>query len=245
MYSAWMFSRERSGRSGLEPWRSTHRRTRRHIQCVRAAAPLHSSHKTLVNAMKGIRLRIWVDLRASRLKRRLWERTPEPACASGRKRRVHPQPPAPARIFAWIVLRLPPALFGLFCTCLGLAARALFKGPDYFYLWKYIGVLLWCWVVHACVRCVNPRLSVAAAAWWAVGISWGVELLQITDLPRRLSSKHWFLRQVFGEVFNPFDLVAATASILLVIPVDRAIRRWSAHSVKASNANVASQCSPM
>lgn len=169
----------------------------------------------------------------------------EPALLLRRIRRVPLQPPLSVRIFAWLIPRILPALFGLLATVAGLAARAVFRGPGYFYWWKYIGVLLWCWVVHACVRCVNPRLSVAAAAWWAVGISWGVELLQITDLPRWLSSKHWFLRQVFGEVFNPLDLVAATVSILLVIPVDRALRRWWVHSVRASSAKVANQCSPM
>ena len=134
-------------------------------------------------------------------------------------------PTTPSRAAAWIITRLPPAAFGLLCTALGLTARAILKGPGLFLYWKYIGVLLWCWVVHACVRCVNPRLSVAAAAWWAVSISWAVELLQITPASRWLSSQHWFLRQVFGEVFNPYDLLAATISILLVIPVDIAVRR--------------------
>jgi hypothetical protein len=139
---------------------------------------------------------------------------------------VHPKPPLAPRIRAWIISRLPPAAFGLLCTGLGLAARTIIKGPDLFIWWKYIGVLLWCWVVHACVRCVNPRLSVAAAAWWAVSISWATELLQLTGASRWLSAQHWFLRQVFGEVFGISDLIAATLSILLIIPIDIAIRRF-------------------
>lgn len=58
-------------------------------------------------------------------------------------------------------------------------------------------------------------------------ISWAVELLQISDVPRWLSSQHWFLRQVFGEVFSPWDLLGAVVASLLVVPVDVAVRRWT------------------
>ncbi|MFT3685573.1 MAG: DUF2809 domain-containing protein [Phycisphaerales bacterium] len=132
-------------------------------------------------------------------------------------------PPSPLR--RWFTPRIIPAIFGAACIAAGLTARTIFSNSTQFFWWKYVGVLLWCWVVHACVRFVNPRLSVPAAAAWAIGISYAVECLQLTDASRWLSSKHWFLRQVFGEVFSPYDLIAATLSILLVIPLDIRIRR--------------------
>ncbi|HYD01183.1 MAG TPA: DUF2809 domain-containing protein [Phycisphaerales bacterium] len=115
--------------------------------------------------------------------------------------------------------------------------------------WKSLGVMLWCWVVHACVRFVNPRLTVAAAAAWTLGLSWAVELAQLTDLPRWLSSKHWFLRQVFGEVFSPWDLLGAAVAALLVMPVDAALRGmpWPVgrpHAARSTPSSPAAQTSP-
>jgi len=55
-------------------------------------------------------------------------------------------------------------------------------------------------------------------------IAWGVELAQMTDVPRWLSQKHVLLRLVFGEVFSVWDLVAVLVAGVLVVPVDLGLR---------------------
>jgi len=118
------------------------------------------------------------------------------------------------------------------CVALGLGVRCLVGGPlgggeAGTVAWgfgKYAGVILWCWVVHAGVRVVWPRLGVWGAAGAMVLIAWGVELAQMTDVPRWLSQKHVLLRLVFGEVFSVWDLVAVLVAGVLVVPVDLGLR---------------------
>lgn len=86
-------------------------------------------------------------------------------------------------------------------------------------------MVLWCWVVHACVRFTSPRLGIVAAAVWMVSVSWAVEFTRITGIPSWLSAKHIVLRLIFGEVFSVWDLVAVVVAGVLVMPVDWAVRR--------------------
>jgi hypothetical protein len=112
------------------------------------------------------------------------------------------------------------------CSVLGgMVSRGVFSPQTAFFWWKYLGVVLWCWVVHACVRFVAPRLGIVHAAGWTIAISLAVELLQLTGLSAWLSSHHLILRLIFGEVFSMWDLLAAVISGLLVIPVDMALRQ--------------------
>lgn len=126
-------------------------------------------------------------------------------------------------MWSWIGPRISPSVIAVVAIGLGLLARASFAPGSF--AWKYVGVVLWCWVVHACVRFVNPRLGVLAAAAWMIGISWAVEFAQITGVPAWLSSKHIILRLVFGEVFSPWDLVAVVVAAVLVLPVDWMVRQ--------------------
>jgi hypothetical protein len=114
---------------------------------------------------------------------------------------------------------------GLACVAGGLAVRKL--APTGTIVWQHGALVLWCWVVFACVRFVSPRLSVPRAAAWMLAISVGVELAQLTRWPREISARHPLLRLVFGEVFSAWDLlicVVAFAALLVGWRLGRAVR---------------------
>lgn len=97
----------------------------------------------------------------------------------------------------------------------GLAVRAILAG-----FWaKYLGVGLWAVAAYWTVLVVTPRLRPLQAGLIALAVSWAVEFAQLTPMPRTLSSWHPLLRLVFGEVFNPSDLVALAAGVLTAMLV--------------------------
>lgn len=103
--------------------------------------------------------------------------------------------------------RALPAVLWCGTIVLGLSARAALSGAAA----KYLGVGLWAMSVYFLLLVIWPRMRPVHALVWCLVISWGVELAQMTDVPRRLSSIHPLLRLVFGEVYNPADLVALAA----------------------------------
>ena len=131
-----------------------------------------------------------------------------------------------------VAVRVVPALSGVVWIGLGLSVRAAFTAPEVRFWSKYGGVLLWCWVVHACVRVVNPRLGILAAAGWTLAIGVGIEVAQLSGVPRWLSGLHWTLRLVFGEVFSVWDVAACVVAAGLVIPIDWMIRRLTPASMR-------------
>lgn len=108
---------------------------------------------------------------------------------------------------------------------LGLACRYGLWGP-----WaKYGGVALWATEAYVMVLLVRPSLSVRHAAAWALAVSWGVELFQLTGAPAWLSSHHILLRLIFGTTFHGPDLPAYAAGVSLGAVVHwRMKRRLSA-----------------
>jgi hypothetical protein len=102
----------------------------------------------------------------------------------------------------------------------GLGVRAVFSG-----FWaKYLGVSLWACAAYALLATLAPRWPLRALALGALAISWGVELAQITPVPRTLSSWHPLLRLIFGEVFSPADLVALLVGVLVAAGADAGLR---------------------
>lgn len=103
--------------------------------------------------------------------------------------------------------RTLPAAIWCVVIALGLLGRAVLSGAPA----KYLGVALWAMSVYFLLLVISPRMRPVHALLGCLVISWGVELAQLTDVPRRLSSIHPMLRLVFGEVYNPADLVALAA----------------------------------
>jgi hypothetical protein len=71
---------------------------------------------------------------------------------------------------------------------------------------KSTGDALYTVLVQTLVVAVAPRLKPAMAAGIAVGISWTVEVLQLTGVPSELSARSVLARLVLGSTFNPPDL---------------------------------------
>lgn len=108
--------------------------------------------------------------------------------------------------------RIAAALFCAVCVAIGLAARTWLDG------WpaKYLGVVLWCWVVYGVVLFIAPRLRPHTAGAWALAFSWFVEFFQLTPVPGYLSHQSVWLRWVFGETFSLWDLLGAAMAILII-----------------------------
>ena len=114
---------------------------------------------------------------------------------------------SPNAILRSVQPRVLPASIWCAVIALGLLSRAVLSGAPA----KYLGVALWAMSVYFLLLVISRRMRPVHALLWCLVISWGVELAQMTDVPRRLSSMHPLLRLVFGEVFNPADLVALAA----------------------------------
>lgn len=129
----------------------------------------------------------------------------------------------PERLRQLVRSRLPDVVALAITIAAGLAVRALLTG-----WWaKYLGVGLWAVAAYWAILVVAPRLSPARTSLIALAISWAVELAQLTPIPRTLSSWHPLLRLVFGEVFNPTDLIALAAGVLAALLVHTLARSRS------------------
>lgn len=100
--------------------------------------------------------------------------------------------------------RLPGAAAAILTVAVGLLVHTYGDG----WLAGYVGDALYTVMVYALVVAVRPAIGPAVAAWWAVGISWAVEFLQLTDIPAQLSAAVPLMRLVVGTTYNALDLVA-------------------------------------
>ena len=100
--------------------------------------------------------------------------------------------------------RLPGAAAAILTVAVGLAVHAYGDG------WPagYVGDALYTVMVHALLVAARPAIGPAVAACWALGISWTVEFLQLTDIPAQLSAAVPLMRLVVGTTYNALDLVA-------------------------------------
>ncbi|MEV7188918.1 DUF2809 domain-containing protein [Kitasatospora sp. NPDC093102] len=85
----------------------------------------------------------------------------------------------------------------------GLGVRAVLGGD----LAKCAGDALYTVLVYALVVVVAPRVRPVRAAVVAAGVSWMVELFQLTGLPDAWGRHSTMARLVLGSTFNPPDLL--------------------------------------
>ena len=111
------------------------------------------------------------------------------------------------------------AIFGL----LGSAALGWLSRSGALSAWwaKYLGVVFWACGLYWLVRAIGgPRLGRSRSALLAVMGSWAVEFMQLTSIPRWLSSRHPLLRAAVGEVFSLWDLPAYLVGVGLAVALD-------------------------
>ena len=97
----------------------------------------------------------------------------------------------------------------------GLGSRAFLGGL----LAKVAGDALYTVLIYVLVVVVRPDVRLSRAFAIALGLSFAVELAQLTPYPAWLSSKHVILRLIFGTTFGFVDLagylVGAAGAALL------------------------------
>ncbi|MFI6931144.1 DUF2809 domain-containing protein [Streptomyces sp. NPDC050287] len=84
----------------------------------------------------------------------------------------------------------------------GLGLRAVAEGS----LAKYGGDALYTVLLLALVVLVAPRVTPLTAAGSALAVSWGIEFLQLSEVPAELSQRSEVTRLVLGSTFNAPDL---------------------------------------
>jgi len=124
--------------------------------------------------------------------------------------------------------QLAPALRARRCAILavpltvaaGLGARAFFTGLPA----KIAGDALYTVLIYVLAVVVRPDVRPARAFTVALGLSFAVELAQLTPYPAWLSSKHVILRLIFGTTFGFLDLAGYTIGATFAIALHSAIR---------------------
>ncbi|MFC5672860.1 DUF2809 domain-containing protein [Streptomyces incanus] len=115
-----------------------------------------------------------------------------------------------------IRIRLTAAAAASVIVGAGLGLRATTGGGAA----KYGGDALYTLLLFALVLLVAPRLTPLKAGGVALAVSWGVEFLQLSDLPSELSRHSTAARLILGSTFNAPDLfwyaVGAVAGWLAV-----------------------------
>ncbi|MYR45967.1 DUF2809 domain-containing protein [Streptomyces sp. SID5910] len=99
-------------------------------------------------------------------------------------------------------IRLAAGAAALVIVGAGIGLRAVARGD----VAKYGGDALYTLLLLALVVLVAPRTRPGKAAAVALAASWGVEFLQLTDLPATLSRRSTAARLVLGSTFNAPDL---------------------------------------
>ncbi|WP_344343274.1 DUF2809 domain-containing protein [Kitasatospora putterlickiae] len=99
--------------------------------------------------------------------------------------------------------RWPAAVAAGLTVVAGLGVRSVAGGD----VAKYAGDALYTVLLYALVVLVAPSLRPRAAAAWAAGLSWAVELFQLTGVPDGLARHSALARLVLGSTFNPPDLL--------------------------------------
>ncbi|MEF9902249.1 ribosomal maturation YjgA family protein [Streptomyces sp. P9-A2] len=121
-------------------------------------------------------------------------------------------------------IRLSAAGAALATVGAGLGLRAVATGE----VAKYGGDALYTLLIVALVVLVAPRVTAWKAGALALAISWGVEFLQLSELPAELSRHSTAARLILGSTFNAPDLFWYAVGALvgwLVVASRRAGRR--------------------
>lgn len=118
-------------------------------------------------------------------------------------------------------IRLAAAGSAVVVVGAGLGLRGMAVGS----VAKYGGDALYTLLLVALVVVVAPRVTPLTAAASALALSWGIEFLQLSDVPAELSRRSAVARLVLGSTFNPPDLfwyaVGAATGWLLTSRIGR------------------------
>jgi hypothetical protein len=91
----------------------------------------------------------------------------------------------------------------------------------------YAGDTLWTVMMYVTLVFIWPRLSIAQAAGWALGISFAVEISQLYHAPWIDAVRAHALGALFlGHEFLWSDLACYSVGALLAAGVDRLLTRW-------------------
>jgi hypothetical protein len=120
--------------------------------------------------------------------------------------------------------------YALIVLACGVASRTLLA-PGF--ISKYLGVALWASLVYSLVVVVRPAITPRKAAIVGIAISWSVELLQLTPIPRALAAVHVIFAWTLGTTFGAADLVAYLAGIAAAAGVHVASMHAAGGSMRA------------
>lgn len=115
--------------------------------------------------------------------------------------------------------RRGPLLAVPLTTLAGLGSRAWLGGLSA----KVAGDALYTVLLYVLVLVIRPSATRARAFAVALGLSFAVELAQLTPYPAWLSSKHVLLRLIFGTTFGLVDLAGYGVGALLAVLVHSVI----------------------
>ncbi|MFD4396548.1 DUF2809 domain-containing protein [Kitasatospora sp. NPDC058478] len=136
-------------------------------------------------------------------------------------------------------VRAVPLLAAGATVAAGLGVRAGLGGD----VAKYAGDTLYTVLVYALVVLVAPRVRPGRAAVVAAGLSWAVELFQITGVPDELGRRSGLVRLVLGSTFNPPDLFWYLVGAAFAALVHRVLRTakaaWTARAARAARRTAA------
>jgi hypothetical protein len=102
----------------------------------------------------------------------------------------------------------------------GLGSRAFFGGL----FAKVAGDALYTVLIYVLVVVVRPEVRLSRAFAVALGLSFAVELAQLTPYPAWLSSKHVILRLIFGTTFGFVDLAGYVVGAAFAVALHAAMR---------------------
>jgi Protein of unknown function (DUF2809) len=103
----------------------------------------------------------------------------------------------------------------------GLGSRALLGGLPA----KVAGDALYTVLIYVLVVVVRPGVRLSRAFAVALGVSFAVEIAQLTPYPAWLSSKHVILRLIFGTTFGFVDLAGYVVGAVSAVALHGLARR--------------------
>ena len=114
-----------------------------------------------------------------------------------------------------LALRWRPLALVPLTVAAGLGSRAWLSGLPA----KIAGDALYTVLVYVLVMVVRPGARPSRASAVALGVSFAIELAQLTPYPAWLSSKHVLLRLIFGSTFGFVDLAGYSTGALAAASV--------------------------
>ncbi|WP_405502735.1 DUF2809 domain-containing protein [Streptomyces anulatus] len=137
---------------------------------------------------------------------------------------MRPSARPPALTAHTLGVRAVAAVAAVVTVAAGLAVRAGADGAFAKYAGSALYTVLLCTLVALCA----PRARPAAVASMALGLSWAVELAQLTGVPAQWSAHSTAARLVLGSTFNAPDLLWYAVGAAAAWAVHTGVRRRAA-----------------